>query len=230
MAPALSMSTPEQLRPEDETIPRPSRPRKPRGKGVPDARQFPGSEFLVGDCAKTVLARLNQGDGDPLEIAEHCRERIAHHAILVSEPRLYLRSIARIAYASMKYAGEPELSAWLNDRIDQGLAELLIEDREAERLGSNGQLDPEQRYTFLTEVLGVDPHVAREAAVVFNDLPDDVRHAFWALVVEGKSLNRHVAEGHGPLTGARARVKRAIIAISTLNDPGDEQQLGKEPS
>ncbi len=80
----------------------------------------------------------------------------------------------------------------------------------------------------LTDVLGVDATVARQAALVFNDLPDDVRRSFWALVIEGKSLDRHVSEGHGPLTGARARVKRAIIAISTLEDPGPDHPPAKE--
>ena len=218
------MSTPEQLRPEDETIPRLIGPRVP----VPPPaapRGYPGSALLSGDRAKTVLRRLH--DGDPLGIAQRCREHIRERALLVAEQRLYLRAIARIAYASMKYRGDPPLSMWLTARIDQALEELVTEDRECERLDPHGSQNPEERYAFLTEALGVDATTAREAAIVFNDLPTEVRQAFWALVIEGKSLNRQVAEGHGPRGALRARVKRAIVAISTLSDPGEDPKTSE---
>lgn len=212
------MSTPDKLRPEDEKNRGSKGTRRESGRAeLPPT--YPGSELLYGDRPKTVLHRLN--DGDPLGLRQRGRERIQMRAVLISENRLYLRSLARVAYASMKYRGDPPLGTWLSDRIDQSLEELLNEDRFANWGREEEEEDPEERYKFLTKVLGVSPTVARRASVVFNILPDAVRVAFWALVIEGKSLNRHVAEGHGTPDDVRARVKRAILTISQLKDPGE---------
>jgi len=193
---------------------------EPPADRAPEAPQYPGCELLRASRPRDVLARLT--DGDPLGLRERCRERLRLRAVLVSENRLFLRSVARVAYASMTYRGTPALATWLRERIDQALRELLTEDYEADRVEEpQADDEDEERYAFLTDVLGVDTVVARRASVVFNSLPDPVRQAFWALVIEGKSINRHVAEGHGPGRRVRARVKRAILAISLLRDPGD---------
>ena len=97
----------------------------------------------------------------------------------------------------------------------------MEEDREAERAGQplDGGQDP--RYIFLSEALGVEASLARRVAVVFNDLPPAQRRVFYAVVVQGKSLNRHVAEGNGPPDRVREDLKSALLALSLLQDPGE---------
>jgi len=50
--------------------------------------------------------------------------------------------------------------------------------------------------------------------VAFNFLPDRVRGAYFAVLVQGKTVNRYVAEGHGPPERVKADIEMALRAIS----------------
>jgi hypothetical protein len=58
--------------------------------------------------------------------------------------------------------------------------------------------------------------------VVYNDLPDLPRKVFWAVIVEGKSLQRCVGEGLGPHDRLRQALADAFQAVSRLNDDNQE--------
>jgi hypothetical protein len=179
--------------------------------GAGDARRFPGSEILSQESPKRVLSRLV--DGDPLEIQARCKEHVYDQAWLLSVSRVHLRSVARIAHAAMRYRGEPALDAWLKERVEQSTLELLEEDLEEERVGIPPAEPWDPRYAFVSEALGIEPTLARRACVEFNLLPHEVRCAYFAVVVEGKTIHRHVAEGHGPPDQARSHLKLALRTL-----------------
>lgn len=178
---------------------------------------FPGSELLTAENAREVLARITPGD--PLGLGVRCQTRLRERALFVEPNRVLPRAFARSARSAASYRGEPELGAWLAQQIDRALADCMLDDREDER----AERPPnDAHYAFVSEAWGISPKLARAACVVFNDLPLVVRRNWWALSVDGKSINRWVAEGHGSPSVVQARAERAILAISLLRDPGGD--------
>jgi hypothetical protein len=198
-------------------------PKPWRRSGKGDAG-FPGSEILHQPSVKEVLRKILEGD--PLGIAERCSWRLKERAVLLDASRLTLRAMARTAYRSSSYHGDPPLADWLTQRIDESIRDLVIENRESEQAEIPIGDDPERRFAFLTETIGVSASIARRVCVVFNDLSDDRRNAFWAMVIEGQSLNRYVAEGHGPPAKAKEDLKQAFLALSLLS--GTQGELPDE--
>jgi hypothetical protein len=184
---------------------------------------FPGGALLAGDCASEVLSRI--ADGDPLGVDLRCARRLRERALLLAQHRVLARSLAWIARSAIRYRGQPELDEWIATHVDLAIDTLLDEDREDERVGHplSEPLDP--RFAFVSEVWGVEPSLARKACIAFNALPLAVRRTYWAVVVDGQTLRRHVAEGFGPRRLAEARLRRAITALGTFEDPGGTDPL-----
>jgi hypothetical protein len=172
---------------------------------------------------RALLARLL--DGDPLGLEQRARGHLEQQALLLDPERLFLRAVARAAFAGAR-RDDAELSgAWIDSQVERAAADLMDEDRAAERAGA--ATDPgEARYAFLADALGVVPEVARRACVVFNDLPRRVRRAWWLAVVERRPLERCVIEGLGTPQQVRADLRRALLTLSMLEDPGDDPGQG----
>ena len=69
-------------------------------------------------------------------------------------------------------------------------------------------------FEFLAETLGIPKALARRACVAFNYQPERVRCAYFAVLVQGKTVNRYVAEGHGPPERVKADIEMALRTIS----------------
>ncbi len=204
---------------EQRTVPKTQS--APREGTAPLPQPFPGAELLGAGAPRDVLARL--AAGDPLGLRERCLGRVKQRALLVAQDRLVQRSLARVAHAAPAYAGAPPLGAWLAARIDDAIADLVNEDREEERFGIPPTEPWDPRYAFLGEALGIEPGLARRACIAFNDRPDDVRRAFFAIVVEGVSLRRFVVAGHGAPDAVLERLRAAFLALALRGgDLGDE--------
>lgn len=184
-----------------------------------DPSNYAGHEILSLGSARAILARLI--DGDPFEIEARCIERLGALALLLDVRRVHLRTIARVAHAAPRYRGDPPLAQWLAGIVDASAKELVGEDREEARseVPTNESWDP--RYAFLSEAMGIEPTQARRACIAFNVLPIDVRRAYYAVVVEGRTINRYVAEGNGPPDRVRLLLSTAINAIRAAIDPGE---------
>jgi len=186
---------------------------EPRGEG--DARDpagEPGYALLRGGSAREILKRIF--DGDPLEIEARCRAQIETRGYLLDVGRLHLRAIARVARAASGWSGDPSLGEFIMERIEYSAQELIQEDRE-EELSGTPCADPEDvRFAFLAETLGIPMALARRACVAFNYLPERVRCAYFAVLVQGKTVNRYVAEGHGPPERVKADIEMAVQTIS----------------
>jgi hypothetical protein len=181
------------------------------------------ASLFAPSAPRELLARLL--DGDPLGLEERARRHLEEQALLLDPERLFLRAVARAAFAGARRDGAAPSAAWLDDQVERAAADLRAEDRADERAGAD--TDPgEARYAFLAEALGVVPEVARRACVVFNDLPWRVRRAWWLAVVERRSLERCATEGLGTLEQVRAHLRRALLTLSMLEDPGEDPGKG----
>lgn len=173
---------------------------------------FPGKDLFPGRTPREILEHLI--DGDPLELGARCQERIETMAYLLDPARLHLRVVARVAHAAARWRGKPALEPWLAERIDFSIRELIDEDREAQRSG----IPPEEQWAagdaFLSEVLGLEPTLARRACVAFNRQPFEVRSAYFAVAVQGKTVRQQAAEGNGEPAAVRANIMKAVRAIS----------------
>ncbi len=185
--------------------------------GSDDSRDWPGRALLGRRNAREVISRLT--DGDPLEIRARCIARIEHHARFIDVRRLQLRAVARIAHAAPRYSGEPALDPWLEERIDAAIEDLLNEDAEEDRSDIPATEPWDPRYAFVSETLGIEPALARRACIAFNDLPTDVRRAYFATVVAKKTIHRYVAEGNGPPEKVKGQLQRVLDAIRAAIEP-----------
>jgi hypothetical protein len=181
-----------------------------------DGSSDPGGHLLRGRSPKDILARLL--DGDPLEVRARCKERLHALALLLSLDRLQLRTLARIAHAASRWDGEPPLRQWVEGRIEYSMKELIEEDAERVRSGIPELGPGEGQYAFLAALLGIEPHLGPAACVAFNIQPEEVRRAFFAVVVEGKRVNRYVAEGNGSPQEVKDRLTRAFRALGLAED------------
>lgn len=179
----------------------------------------PGRELLRGASPREILAKLMAGD--PLELRARCQARQRERAQLMSLDRLVAKAFALTARAAVNYRDDPPLDAWLAIQVDLALDHALVEDE------SGGVED--RHFDFAASVWNVEPEIARQACVVFNALPAAVRGAYWAVVLEGKTIHRYVAEGHGPPQFVKKRVERAITAMGTLSDPGGVDGPSRRP-
>lgn len=200
----------------------------PAGRSTPsgsggDGQPADPAELLRSGSPREVLARLV--DGDPLALERRSRTHLAEQALLLDGERLFLRAVARAAFAAPRLDGEVDLEAWLAGQVERAARDLVDEDRAAERAGASPPPE-EERGAFLAGALGLEPAVARRACVVFNDLPPRVRRVWWAAVVERCSLERCVARGLGTPAAVRADLRRALLALSLLEDPGPGPEEG----
>ena len=192
-----------------------------------DARGwFPGCEVLVGQSPREVLHRLV--DHDPFELGARSEARLDARALLLPQRRVWLRALARVAYASMRYAGDPPLDPWLGGRVDAAIDEIQSEEVEAEYAGDPPGLDDVRHLVFVSERFGIEIGSARRSCNRFNALPDAVRATFFALAVHGKPVRRWVAEGNGPPLAVREDLNLAFCTLSTPPDP-DPRDFPDDP-
>lgn len=174
--------------------------------------------ILEGRAPRIILSKLL--DGDPLRIVPACTARMLERAILLDPDRLYLRAVARIALAGFKYRGSPPFGRWRAQCIDQAMIDLVAEDVEAERRGEPIQESSGDQYRRVAENLGIEPGLARRVCVEINKMEDDMRHAFFAVHVLGRSINTYVAEGHGQPAKVRELVEAALRRLRRIMGDG----------
>lgn len=191
-------------------------PAEPGPDEQPEDEPYPGAEFLGGQLPSKILRRLC--NGDPLGFADRTLRRIRERALLIDSARLGMRAMAYVAHDAPKYRGKPELGLWIEQQIDRGIQDFLQEDayQEATRTPLREPID--DRYSFLVDLLGIPPLKARKACITFNALPNKDRHTFWAVCVEGISIHRYVAEGHGPPKKVKRQIEKVFRALAFLDE------------
>jgi len=160
--------------------------------------------LLAGSPARIVLARLL--DGDPLDLRGRVARGLERGALLLDAERAFLRAAARTARRAERYRGQPALSSWLDACVEEALAELVREEREAER---PGPADGPEACAALAGPLGIDPRAAGRILSTFNARPLADRRAFFELVLAGRGFD---ALGRRAV-GAARRARATLIAL-----------------
>ena len=153
-----------------------------------------------------------------MELRGRCVARLRDQAVLLPPERHFLRAAARIAYESPAYHGSPSLDVWLGRIIGMATRELLDEERQWARDGLANDGPGSEFYASFAGVLGMEPVLLRRGCVRFHALAYEVRHAFYDLVIEGKTfdtIDRERGESRGTI---EARLERAVRALGV--EPG----------
>jgi hypothetical protein len=180
------------------------------------ADDFPGRELFASGDPMKILARLHPND--PLELWPRCAERISEQAVLLQPDRLYMRVVARLAYSGPAYRGEPPLDAWIGERMDVSLRELLSDDLEEERRELPTGLEQDPRYVFLSKTLGIEIGLAPRVCNRFNNLPIEHRAAFFGVLIQGRGIQGYATDQGVQPEQVKDLLLRAIRAIGIRKD------------
>jgi len=192
------------------------------------AEGFPHSELLVAEQPREVLHRLL--DGDPLELADRCRIRLRERALFLNVERLFFKAVARTSFAAMSYAGRPRLETWLERCIDQAIEDMRTEQYDEEFRSLPPSLsEDEPFYTAFAKKTGVEPGLSRLACLALNNLPPESRRAFQAVAIEGKTIHRYVAEGHGPPDRVQDLLRSVALSVLLVLEEGRLDHSGGDP-
>jgi len=123
-----------------------SKRKQPEGIGE-EAHYYPAAELLSGLDTSVVLERIMEGD--PLGIRQRCAEQVRKRCYLLHFDSLYIGSMARVAYAGVRYRGQVPFDRWVGDRIDEAAEDQLQQELEAERTGVPSSEPWESHYTFI---------------------------------------------------------------------------------
>ncbi len=156
--------------------------------------------------------------GDPLGISQRAHERIRALCLLVDLDRLEERAIVRIAVARPAYQGDPPFETWIEQRLDEALKDLLIEDWRELREGNETLEEWDPRYDFLAEMIGIGPERARKACATFNVLDYSDRRLFFLACMEGKNVSQLLQATGLDRTQIRHGLVRCMEALLDKQD------------
>jgi DNA-directed RNA polymerase specialized sigma24 family protein len=190
----------------------PTRGERPQVPPAPPASRTHWRQILGGSSPREVLARFHADD--PLGLRRCVASVLRRRSYLFDADRVHLRAMARCARFATRYRGQPPLGTWLGERVEEALLDLLHEDLEGERRGQPLGSFERSGFEDLAGPLGLDPERMRAVCVAFNHRPEVERRAFFALVIEGRTLDEVASEqASAPQVARRARrVLEAVLA------------------
>ncbi|MDP6410553.1 MAG: hypothetical protein QGI46_14350 [Planctomycetota bacterium] len=180
-----------------------------------------------GTGARSLLGRL--WEGDPLQIARRCSQRISERALLLEPARVERRARARIALSASIAAardarGDLAGADWIAEGVDRAIDDALDADargaaRDAVELPS--QTDGGLLAIILCDTLGIEPASVARACAEFNALAAPTRSVFYAAVIEGESIEHcarrvAIAPDEDPCETVWRRLARAFRAMGSL--------------
>jgi len=193
-----------------------------RGVAPDPALDDEGALLLTGS-AREVLARLLVDD--PLRLGERAAALLAARALLLDAERLRLAALVLCALRAREWRGRPALGRWLEERLEEALADALAEDEEPPRERPHGrerdgrERDGRERdgragsWAELGTSVGLDGRELRAGCARFNRLPREQREAFFALVLEGASPDAESRARGLTLTEFARRARAALEAL-----------------
>ena len=174
------------------------------------------ASYLDGKPRDALLTALTEDD--PLRLAERCARYTLGEALFVDADRLANHTIARVVARARIRPRELPIDEWLHDCIERAAKELLAQDREDEREGKPVPAHVEARYSFVCRTLLIPEEDGRRACVAFNGLDPRVRQAFFALIIERRSVTECLEMGFAPADWLRDAVLDAFWALLDLGD------------
>jgi len=150
--------------------------------------------------------------GDPLDLELRCRLKQESSGLLISRPRMFLRAAARSAHRGFFYDPDSDsIEPWIAKRIEETIADLLDEDRISH--WKNLPTKQPEHYGLLMKHLGLKADVARAAHVAFNELPVEVRTAYFRIGIQGMHPESYSSNGGGTRDEIHDRI---LLAVNTL--------------
>lgn len=181
-----------------------------------------GSE---GDHARALVRRL--WEDDPMQLSRRCARRLAQRALLLEAARVERRARARIALTATLETARADSAGgegtrWVAEGVDAAIDDLLRADERGaareEVARRTPEADDDLPAAVLCGTLGIEPASLPRACATFNGLPEPTRRAFFAAVVEGKSI-ASCAQAATTTNGADPQVvirRRLVEAFSAL--------------
>lgn len=183
----------------------PKRSAQPRAAlpAAPDAQ----AALLLWGGPREILARISAGD--PLSLAARTLARLRERALLADGAALLARVRALVARRALDWRGEPALEHFIEGAIDAAIDSYLGEAADAAS----------------STVSSLSPR--RLAA--FARLPEAVRQAFIAALVERRPLDRLAAQRGQDLSALGRDLRLAIdqLVPSLGAAPGERQRPGR---
>ncbi len=178
----------------------------------------PRYELLRGRDPESILSRISQGD--PLRLCDLIGKHLRGRSLMIDPDRVHEKALAVIALAAARSA-EPRFGPeWILEALDLAIERILREDREEERVAAGCPPENPAHYAFIHLAFATEPGMTRTAAVAFNNLPQLARRGFYALLVEGKSVEDCLAEGLGPREVLRMNILQSLKALGHIR-PGE---------
>lgn len=210
------MTQPTQVSQKPQASKRGALPIATDGIGGSAWRPEPGwRDVLAGRQPDLILRRLM--DGDPLRLRSLVAGVIRGGAYFLNADRVQLRALARIAH-DVPIHGPPSDGAWIHDHVEAALADVLVEERRAvagRQADDVGDEMPCDALNALAGPLGFDGRDLRVACDAFNRLQPRDRRAFFALVIERRSLDD--AAKACQLTPAELGKRARVALVSTMD-------------
>lgn len=177
--------------------------------------------LFSGAGPREILARIVPDD--PLGVRAIVARRMSAQALLIDADRAHVRSLALCARWAPRYDGQPELDVWLEQLVDQALAELAGDgvDELAEPEGEPAS----DAFETLARPLHLDAGVLRGACRAFNRLPLDERRVFFEFVLRNRSLDEVARECSRNATDVARLARRAIEVFFSPSEPPPQPEL-----
>ena len=150
---------------------------------------------------------------DPRRLVRRNARRLRERARLLDPSRLMMGTMARIVMKSDQFDGNKARPAWIDDRIDETIEDLLIEDQEDERAGLPVKEPLQSRYDFLVKSLQIETSKARLACIKVNELPGAERKVFFEVACMLEPTRKLVEAGLGKKGEIRNRLRSALAAL-----------------
>ena len=166
---------------------------------------------------------------DPLELRRLCREHLSSSALLLDEGRLFLRATASVAHDAPRFDASTPLEDWLRDAVAGAAERLIVEDQESYESGIPPLESWDPVSPSLLERLPIEPRLARGVAVTFNRLPIEERRVFYALVIEGESLEACAQRTGRSAPSLRESVREILNCLSQLGPPAPDRAPQPDP-
>jgi hypothetical protein len=163
-------------------------------------------------------------DDDPLDLDLRCKLRLNELGYLMCRERLFLRCGALCAYKGATY--DPDIDrpeAWIAKRVDDAI-EALIEDDLLDSLKQEPIEYPEN-YALMIDHLGFTPKIARAVHVSFNDLPQEIRTAYFSCSFSNEHPDAYIKRMGITMDELHAQILIAvtlIIEYRKINDGGQQ--------
>jgi hypothetical protein len=183
-------------------------------------------ERLQSESAERMCERLMllERAGPANRLAMECQRVLRERAAFIDVDYLQIRSaelLARDEGLGNGVLWEEDFPcdlAWVKDRIEEALSDVLLEDEELYSDGLQPALGDDFHHYCLVHSFAVEHHTTLEASVRFHRLPDETRRSFFALLVDRYSVERCVAMGLGPRYRLKIEVRSALKALLFLED------------